>query len=256
MERITLLVEGSGQRLSALLNPESLVLRRSAGVRARDSIGGAIIGTPLGDSPLVFTGGGTTELLVDLLFDVTLSGSSVQTDDVRDLTQRFFALAENQANAGGDARPPLVRFIWGKGWNFPGVVAAVAERLEFFTDLGTARRSWLRMRLMRVREEPPATPVEPPIAEQLLADVGPTDFDVPDGDVEVHSVVGAGADPSGVPGEMPDTERLDQIAQRYYGHPAMWRLLALYNDIADPLRLDPGTVLRVPPLNALAKESP
>jgi len=256
VERITLLVESSGQRLSALLNPESLVLRRSAGVRTRDSIGGAITGTPLGDSPLLFTGGGTTELLVDLLFDVTLGGSSVETDDVRDLTQPFFALAENQADAGGDGRPPLVRFIWGKGWNFPGVVAAVAERLEFFTDLGTARRSWLRMRLLRVRDDAPATPAEPPIDERLLEDVEPTAFDLPDGDVEVHSIIGAGADPSGTPGEAPDAERLDQIAQRYYGNPAMWRLLALYNGITDPLRLEPGWVLRVPPVDALARENP
>jgi nucleoid-associated protein YgaU len=46
-------------------------------------------------------------------------------------------------------------------------------------------------------------------------------------------------------------ERLDQLAFRYYGDAAGWRLLAVFNDIDDPLRLSPGRLLRVP--SALAR---
>lgn len=243
MERVTLLIESTGQRLSALLNPEGLLLRRSAGVRTRSSIGGAITGTALADDPLLFTGGGATELELDLLFDVTMSGSTIETDDVRALTQPFFALAENLADAEG-GRPPLLRFIWGKGWNFPGVIAAVAERLEYFTDLGVARRSWLRMRLLRVTDEPPVMPPEPALVHRLEEAEQTGTLPPIAGDVDLHPVLSAGTGE----GDSTQSERLDQIATRYYGHPALWRVLALYNDLPDPLTLDPSLVLRVPPL--------
>jgi hypothetical protein len=42
-------------------------------------------------------------------------------------------------------------------------------------------------------------------------------------------------------------ERLDQLAYRYYGHAAFWRLLAIFNELDDPLRLPAGRLLRVPP---------
>ena len=72
--------------------------------------------------------------------------------DVRDLTGLIWQLAENSAQSQETARPPQVRFLWGKAWNIPGVVLAIAERFESFTPAGNARRSWLRMRLLRVSD--------------------------------------------------------------------------------------------------------
>ena len=46
------------------------------------------------------------------------------------------------------------------------------------------------------------------------------------------------------------SERLDQIAFRYYGNAAYWRLLALFNDISDPLHIIPGRLLQVPSVPA------
>jgi hypothetical protein len=157
MERVVFLVEDTGERLPCLLNPTNVVLRRVAGLRPRRSIGGALSGVGLNEDPLLFTGGGRTELEVDLLFDVSIPGASIDTEDVRELTRPLFALAENRRGVEGQARPPLVRFIWGKSWNVPGLVAAVAERLEQFSPTGIPRRSWLRLRLLRV-DEPPAQP--------------------------------------------------------------------------------------------------
>ena len=50
---------------------------------------------------------------------------------------------------GGPQAPelPVVRLIWGKRWNLPGVVVAAAERLERFTVDGSPQRSWLRLLL-------------------------------------------------------------------------------------------------------------
>lgn len=152
MERVAFLIEESNTTIRCLLNPESLVVRRYAGVVARRSATGQLTGAGLGDDPLLYTGGGRTELELDLLFDTSLVDEAVRREDVRDLTAPIWNLAENANAAAGYGRPPVVRFLWGKAWNVPGVVVAVAERLERFTPGGTPQRSWLRMRLVRVAE--------------------------------------------------------------------------------------------------------
>ncbi len=183
MERVAFLIEESGERLSCMLNPESLVVRRNAGIRPQQSVNGSLTGLSLSDDPLLYTGGGRTELQLDLLFDVNLAGTTIQTHDVRDLTAPLWRLAENAAarpavagtlatagtaaaaaapaaagsrwppaSGGGYSQPPLVRFVWGKSWNILGVIASVAERFENFTAAGEPQRSWLRLRFIRVTE--------------------------------------------------------------------------------------------------------
>ena len=46
--------------------------------------------------------------------------------------------------------------------------------------------------------------------------------------------------------EVTGYERLDEIAYKFYGDPAMWRVIARANNIAEPLRLQPGQVLWIP----------
>jgi hypothetical protein len=242
MERVAFLVEATGQRLGCLLNPESLLMRRTAGVRPRRAAVGLLTGQGLADDPLLYTGGGTTELELDLLFDVALAGSSIVTDDVRELTRPLWELAENQAGDDGYGRPRLARFVWGKAWNMPGVVAAVAERLEQFTPAGAPRRSWLRLRLLRVSEPAPPPPAARPLPQALA--LPPEALPVAPDAVRVHDIIGSGV----TEGEGGATERLDQIAARYCGQPWYWRLLAAFNNIDDPLRLAAGQQLRIPPV--------
>jgi nucleoid-associated protein YgaU len=59
----------------------------------------------------------------------------------------------------------------------------------------------------------------------------------------MHQLLGTG----GAPGEPQSSESLYDLAFRYYGNPGMWRLIAAFNGIADPLRVPAGTVLRIPP---------
>ncbi len=244
MERVGFLLE-TGERLSCLLNPESIEIRRRAGVQSRRSIGGVLTGRGLTDDPLLYTGGGYTDLKLDLLFDVTLTGSSIQSEDVRDLTRPLWRLAENAVGEDGYGRLPIVRFVWGKSWNVPGVVAAIAERLEYFTPAGAPQRSWLRMRLLRVEESaaPRAGPGrQPPQPQELLS----AQTKVPPEEVRMHEMTGG---TSGAPDDDRGAgERLDEIAQRTYGDPCYWRLLAAFNDINDPLHIPPGQLLRIPTL--------
>ncbi len=247
MERVAFLIEATGERLSCMLNPSSVLVRRTAGLRARQSLASSATGAGLADDPLLCTGGGSTELLLELLFDVSIGGSTVHSEDVRDLTRPLWDLAENAALVDGELRPPRVLMVWGKRWSFAGVVAAVAERLEHFTKDGAPRRSWLSMRLLRVDASP--SPEDAPItAPELLPDLAPGDGEDGPGEVlDVHEVLGEGREEGEAPeGERPPGERLDEIAARYLGDPAAWRLIASANGLEDPLRVPGGTVLQIP----------
>ena len=205
MERVAFLIEETNERLSCLLNPETLVIRRLAGLRPREAVHGQLARAGLTDDPLLQTGGGRTELELDLLFDVSLAGSSITTDNVRDLTGPFWRLAENAVGDDGYRRPPLVRFIWGRSWNIPCAVVAVAERLDDFTPEGVPRRSWLRMRMLRVNETSAldATAVTAPPPEAFDLDGAQQ---VPEESVRVHEITGGAS--AGTP-----TEALQALAE-------------------------------------------
>jgi hypothetical protein len=250
MERVAFLIEHTGERIGCLLNPESIVRRRAAGLRRRRSAGGLLTGRGLSDDQLIYTGGGTTELNLDLLFDVSVSGSTIATEDVRDLTAPLWALAENVPVEDGYGRPPLARFIWGKSWNIPGVIAEVAERLEWFTPEGIPRRSWLRMRMLRVAESQSQTQavrhsypaVAPAPAAGSPAGASPATSargSAAAGGGRVYEVVGESS-------EGGSSEPLYNIASRHGRPPSWWKVIAEQNGIDDPLRIAPGTQLRVP----------
>jgi hypothetical protein len=216
MDRVAFLVEPGGTRLAAMLNPNSVLVRRHAGLAPRSSGGGKLTGA-------------------------AAAGSTVTTDDVRVLTAPFWDLSESASGRDGLATAPTVRFVWGKSWNVPGLVSAVAERLEQFTAAGAPQRSWLRMRLLRVSDREPGESSVP--SASLSA---PSDADaVPEEQIAVHQVVGGGQD------EEAAGERLEDIAFMHYGDPSAWRVIAAFNGIADPARIPPGTILRIPPRSAL-----
>ncbi len=240
MERVAFLVEQTNEMLTCLLNPETLVLRRSSGIRVRHSSASLLSGAQLSDDPLLFTGGGRTELELDLLFDVTLSGSTVTTEDVRDLTGPLWNLSENTVGTDAYRVPPLVRLIWGRRWNIPGVIASISEHLDDFTPEGSPRRSWLKMRLLRVRElnapipEAPAAAVAVPLEEIDL------ETELAEENIRYHPVV--------------EGDRLDSIAFRYYGDAAFWRLLASFNGLDTPYTLTPGLILNIPPAPSVVEQ--
>lgn len=296
MERVTFLLERTGARVSCLLNPEALEARRSAGVVRRRGAGGAVLGNPRTDDPLIATGGGVTEYDLKLLFDVDIanegrgarltayspeampqpeaatpleSAASALTDgepplppvtdaeaaplaqpepavpmviDVRALTQPLWAFAETGDAIDGAVAPQRIRFIWGKSWNVPGVVLAVAERLERFDADGVPKRSWLSLRLRRV-EEATATSVPPPAptTPQFEIDSGAAPRD----DLETDTIT-VPVDPYGFP-----LDRLDQVAAYYYDDPAFARAIAEYNGLDDLLHFQEGDRLRMPRRAAL-----
>jgi Contractile injection system tube protein len=252
MDRVVFIAEDTGERITCLLNPESVVVRRSAAVRRVGAASGVVTGADLTDDPLVVTGGGRTELELDLLFDTSLlegpsasrglpqPGDAPPTPpaaDVRDLTQPLWRLAENRSGFNG---PPLVRFVWGKAWNMVGVISAVAERLEHFAPDGSPNRSWLSLRLLRV-SEPGAPPEQAPASPAAIAGA------IGDGDAP-PVLVGGGPAPI-VPStsyEVIGPQRLDAVAAEVYGGRSwLWRMLATNNGVENLPFLDAGAVLQV-----------
>jgi hypothetical protein len=253
MERVVFLIEETGERIPCLLNPESLVLRRTAGVRTRRSIGGPLTGAFRSDDPLLHTGGGRTELLLDLLFDVSLVTGENPVEDVRTLTGRLWDLAENASGEDGYGRLRLARFIWGRSFNIPGVVTAVAERLEHFTAEGAARRSWLRMRFVRVAEPAPrgapetASPLPP--EGPASAEPGALPGEEPVRFLEVAGSAPEGGEADGEP------SRPDNWAALALGDTGLWRWIFARTPVDDPLGVPAGTVLEVP-ASPSAEETP
>ena len=259
MERVAFLVNESGARLDCMLNPETLEVSRLAGIRPRGVGSGRLTGLGLADDPLHLTGGGRTQLKLDLLFDVELLPTPGGPTDVRALTRPLWQLAENSAVQRGAVRPPLVRFLWGKSWNVPGLVAAVAERFDRFDQAGVPLRSWLSMRFVRVAETAAEAQAgyDSLLAEAQLAQAGAAQAATAEGAVPPTSVVALGE--GEVAAGPPPPIRFDLLANDGLGSPFLWRLLAAYNDVPDPLRVDPGTVLAVPPgfpASAAAAPSP
>lgn len=248
MERVAFLIEDTNERISCLLNPEdrqdSFTIERNSGV-SRDSER-SLFGREQSDTPVVFRNRGDTRLTVKLLFDVTLAGSTVRTEDVRDLTGPIWRLAEYASAAPRQSLQelPRVRFIWGKAWDLPVVVESVAERYERFTRLGTPQRSWMSLRLLRVTDEIPkpvessgVRPEDLPAAEDLQRAADPS--------WGVHEFIGGGT----------QGDSIWMLASKYHGDPSLWRLIALANDIANPSDIPAGTLLRIPPPDVLRGEA-
>src|SRR5258708_33204470 len=106
-------------------------------------------------------------MILDLLFDTTLADDTQAPGDVRTLTRPLWNLAENSSDDQGQGQVPIVRFVWGKTWNVPGIVTAAAERLEVFDERGVPRRARRRVRFWRGSPArhalpPPPTVHEPP----------------------------------------------------------------------------------------------
>lgn len=250
MERVAFLVDGTGERIDCQLNPETIEVTRLAGIRPRGTAHGQLVGAGLADDPLYFTGGGRTELRLDLLFDVDFVESEPIPTDVRTLTRRLWLLAENSAEDHGSVCPPLVRMVLGKSWNVPGVITAVAERFDAFDVYGCPRRSWLRLKLVRIAES--AAEARAGFEEQL-ARANATAASVPGQGAATGTpppalkAVGDGSAAAGFSGV-----RFDLLTTDGLGNPFLWRLLARHNDIANPWEVPPGTVLAVPPVDAAA----
>jgi hypothetical protein len=236
MERLIFFDEASGEQIHALLNPESVLIRRVAGLRPRRIDGLPLAAPEAADDELLFTGGGETEIEMQLLFDTRLSQAGpgagladADQPDVRAITGRIWRLAESRPPEETGDWPPPIQVIWGN-WRAPVVVQSVAERFEDFTAGGQPQRSWMSLRLVRTARHTLAAPTaasQPPLqgeaAERFAADIGPDRL------AQERAALGAVA--AGGP------LRADLFSHRLTGDARDWRVVMILLGLEDPLQL-------------------
>lgn len=163
------------------------------------------------DAPeMQFTTGQGETLNVELFFDTYEGGT-----DVRLHTERLHMLAKIDSDLH---RPPLLLVSWA-ALKFKGVVESINHRFTMFKEDGTPVRATCTLAL---RQAASATEQQQEIKKQS-----------PD-HAKIHAIQRG--------------ETLQSIAAREYDDPAEWRRIADANGIDDPLQLQPGQRLMIPPI--------
>lgn len=194
----------------------------------------AEIAIPGLDTPILqFVRGQTETLTLDLFFDTTDSGTDDGAISVTTLTDKFYELIKIDSETHA---PPICHFTWG-GNNFPGakfdgnwasqsrengfdcLIQNVRQHFTMFSTQGVPLRATLSVTLHEYKT------LDQQLAELRLMSPDHT---------RTH-VVQRG-------------ETLNKIAYQYYQDSTQWRSIADENQILDPLALQPGTILTIPPI--------
>ncbi|MCB0155289.1 MAG: LysM peptidoglycan-binding domain-containing protein [Anaerolineae bacterium] len=173
---------------------------------------------------LEFKGGGGATFSLELLFDTTDQPPGTTARDVRRYTNDLLALTlgepkqEKKTEAEEVEAPKPVIFGWGDFELFQAVITKVEISFIMFDPDGKPVRATAAVEFLEYAEKPagsqnPTTRTEP--RKTWIVEQG---------------------------------QSLQQIAYAEYGHPGHWRHLADSNDLLNPLKLQPGQVLILPPL--------
>lgn len=199
---------GLPTRFQAQFNPTEYGLEKGASL--------AEIAIPGLEEPLLqFIHGNSQRLTLELLLDGTKIDDAVDVAGfARDMQRLVRILPERHA-------PPRLNIVWGNSLALKAVAESVQARFTLFSENGTPLRARITLALRSYRT----------LGEQLR------DLNLQSPDHSKTHRVRAG-------------DTLALIAYQAYGDAALWREVAAANPelTADPLRLAPGTLLRLRPL--------
>ena len=200
-------------RIPFQFNPKEFSIQKSAKWERKPARGAKSAGPP------EFKGADPCKLTLEIFFDATdtMDGSVVER-----VEQLFACTVPTPESLGKKkASPPLVVLHWGKVTSFAAFVTQVQAKYTLFKPDGTPIRATCSVSL----EEMPGDPLgQNPTSGALAARA-------------LHTIVRG--------------DSLASIAFREYGDPAMWRRLAEFNAIDDPIRLQLGSSLLVPTIEEL-----
>ena len=233
MQRLSADGTPQGAALDVLFNPTEYTLAKSAQF--------AEVPIPGLDSPLLqFVRGQTETLTLDLFFDTSdEGGTGADAKPVTEKTDRFYQLIKIESESHA---PPVVLFSWGgeafpghrsyetlasqNRYGFKGVVESVRQRYTFFSSLGLPLRATLSLSLKEYKT--------------LHEQIAELNLNSPDR-TKAHVVQ--------------EGETITRIAEVAHDNGADWRAIADWNGIEDPLALEPGRVIEVPPLAAMRRRA-
>lgn len=217
-------LDQGGGKIPVQFNPTDLSFSKSAQY--------AEIAIPGLDAPVLqFTRGGTETASIDLFFDTTDSGMGQGAQSVTASTDQFYQLVKQNPDSHA---PPRCRFSWGEVGSagqaagaskevsyapfwFTCVVESVERKFLLFSPEGVPLRAKLTVKLREYQT-----------VEQMASRLHSAD----------HTKARI----------LKRRERLEQIAAAEYDTSTEWRRIAEENDIDNPRRIPPGTMLRIPPI--------
>jgi Contractile injection system tube protein/LysM domain len=224
-QRLSQSLQPTGSPIACQFNPTEYTLNKGAQT--------AEIPIPGLDSPLLqFVRGQAETLSADLFFDTTDDAGATSVLPVTEHTDRVYELVKIDPSTHA---PPVCRFSWGNQ-GFPGIllddhlsqqrrtsftciVDSVRQRFTLFNPDGIPLRATLSVTLREYKT----------LSGQI------SDLHLESTDLTHAHVVAEG-------------ETLSRIAAAVYGDPRRWRFIADANAIVDPLALEPGSILAVPPV--------
>jgi phage tail protein X len=173
------------------------------------------------DSPILqFVRGQNEKLSLDLFFDTTEQGmGETNVADVRNRTRSIYQLVKIQPKIHA---PPRIQFVWGQGLSFKAIVESVQQKFTLFNPAGIPLRATLSVVFREYKT----------LEEQM------SELNLQSSDHTKRRTVRRG-------------DTLSRIAAEEYRDPALWTYIADANPTIaiDPRRLQPGTVLEIPPLD-------
>ncbi len=206
------------ERITVQLNPTEVTFSKASQI--------AEIAIPGLDSPILqFVRGQNERLSFELLFDTTDSGMADGASPVTDVIEPLHQLVKVQPKTHA---APVVRVTWGQQISFKAVVESVQQRLVLFSPQGVPLRAIVTVAFREYRT----------LEEQLQ------ELNLQSADRTRRLAVRRG-------------DSLARIAAREYGDPRLWRDIADMNPsvAANPLRLRPGDVLVLPPVEQVGSRS-
>jgi nucleoid-associated protein YgaU len=208
MDRKSLQPGPTRGRITFQFNPKDLTLSKSAKWGRDAQKGGKQSAVPQ------YGGPEPSKLTLEMFLDA----SAKQDDAVVKTVEQLFACCvptdeTHQAKIGS---PPWVVFHWGTITSFTAYVKSVSVKYTLFTAGGLPIRGTATVNLEEIAgEQAGQNPTSGTLASR-----------------RVHTVVAG--------------DSLASIAYREYGDPAVWRAVAVANDVDDPLRVRAGTMLVLP----------
>jgi Contractile injection system tube protein len=170
--------------------------------------------------PPEYSGAEPCKLTLELFFDATMNSG---VDVVKSVDKLFSCCVPcKEVKKGEQAMPFLVVFNWGSVRSFAAYISQVQAKFTRFAPSGIPIRAVCTVNLEEIDVTP--DPKQNPTSGSFLDD-------------SVHTMVTG--------------DSLALLAYQEYGDPQLWRPLAAYNDIDDPMRIPDGTQLRLPKLDAL-----
>ena len=200
-----------GQHLGSIpfqFNPKELSISKAAKWERKTARGAKTAGPP------EFTGADPCKMTLEMFFDA----SGTQADTVVASVEKLFSCCTPTAQSTGQnkAMPPLVVFNWGSVSSFAAYISQVSVKYTLFAANGIPLRATASVTLEEMPGNPPGqNPTSGALAVQ-----------------RVHQMVAG--------------DSLPLLAHREYGNPNLWRHLARYNGIDDPMRIPSGMQVLLP----------